>query len=293
MAVRERWEKHAPVARPGQVTPGALWFLRRVVYPVVRVLSRPSLEGVAHLPPPGKPFLLVGNHPSSLGMFEFLSFIAMYARAFPESEAPPPLAGFILAASFTWWPLSWIAPAVGAIPSTYTAAEDALAKGVPVCMFPGGDREAFRPFWRQDSANFAGRKGFLRIAQKAGVPIVPMGIRGVSTPILFSSQTLAYLAVWPRVAGLKRWAIGVLGVIVAALILWFVPLAWHWRVLITWAWLASPLAIASWVPVTLKIRIGRPLSPESLFGNRDEADETELASALRAVESVITELIRS
>lgn len=283
------------MARPGSVTPRALSVIRGIVHPIMRVVSRPSLEGIDRLPR-GKanesvPFLLVGNHPSSLATFEFLSFMALYARAFPADAAPPPLAAFALAMAFRWWPVSAIAPAIGAIPSTYAAAEDALAKGVPLVLFPGGDHEAFRPFWKQDHADFGGRKGFLRISHEAWVPVVPFAIRGVSAPMLHSSRALAYLAVWPRLFGLKRYAIGVLGVVGAALIVWLVPLALPWRALLAWAWLASPLSIMSWFPTTVRIRVGEPIAPESLFGDREAVSEETLERALHIVESAVTRLL--
>jgi 1-acyl-sn-glycerol-3-phosphate acyltransferase len=55
-----------------------------------------------------------------------------------------------------------------------------------VLIFPGGDHEAFRPVWQAYRVDMANRKGFLRIARRAWVPIVPLGIRGsqFALPIL-------------------------------------------------------------------------------------------------------------
>jgi 1-acyl-sn-glycerol-3-phosphate acyltransferase len=43
-----------------------------------------------------------------------------------------------------------------------------------VLVYPGGDREAFRPFTERHRIVLAGRKGFVKLALRAGVPIVPL-----------------------------------------------------------------------------------------------------------------------
>lgn len=289
MGARDFWEKHAPVANPGLVTPGMLWFLRRIVHPYVRVMHRATLDGIERLPT-DRPYLLVLNHPSGYGGGEFPCVMSLYARAF--AGTPPPLAAYVLAMSFRWFPLSLVFPRIGAIPSTYAAAEDALAKGVPIALCPGGLHEALKPFWTTDRADLGGHKGFLRIARKAWVPIVPMGVRGTSAPMLFQSRLLASLFVWPRVSGLNTFALSVLGVIGAVLIALFVPLPWFLRVLLATCWVASPLALFPWLPVRVRIQVGEPIAPELLFGAREDSDDAALDRALRVVESAITKALQ-
>ena len=196
---RDRWARHEAVSKPGLASPFAVRFLRRVLLPIVRVVHRATLEGTEHLPEAG-PFLLVANHPPSLGIAEFGAFMALYAARFRGSR---PLAGFAHATSFRWWPLSRVFHEVGAIPSTYAAAEATLDAGVPIALFPGGDHEAFRPFWQARRVDFGGRLGFLRIARRAWIPVVPMAFRGFATPLLFRSRALPYLFLWPRLAGVS------------------------------------------------------------------------------------------
>jgi 1-acyl-sn-glycerol-3-phosphate acyltransferase len=172
--VSERFARHEEVANPGVPSAFAVRFLGGLTHSIVRVTHRASLGGTEHLPEKG-PFLLIGNHPMSLGVAEFTSFMALYAKRFGATR---PLAGFAHAASFGWWPLSWVFRHIGAIPSTYRAAEETLVRGVPVVLFPGGDYEGFRPFWKASTVDFGGRLGFLRIAHRAWVPIVPMAFRG-------------------------------------------------------------------------------------------------------------------
>jgi 1-acyl-sn-glycerol-3-phosphate acyltransferase len=222
-----------------------------------------------------------------VALAELNSFMALYAERFGASR---PLAGFVLPLSFLVWPISRVLPHIGAIPSTYAAAESTLAAGVPILVFPGGDYEVLRPLWQAHHVDFGGRLGFLRIAQKARVPIVPMGIRGshFTAPPLVRSKLLAYLAVWPRFAGLKRWAITVLGVLGALAIFQWVPLAWPWRAVLAWAFMASPLALLPWVPWRIRMRIGPAIAPETLF---DEGGPDELLRALPIVEQAVQRLV--
>jgi hypothetical protein len=49
----------------------------------------------------------------------------------------------------------------------------------------------------------------------------------------------------------------------------------------------------SWIPWRVRIRIGPPLSPETLFGDeRDDADERVLRAALLRVEQAVEQLMR-
>lgn len=285
--MKARFTRHEEVASPGVPSPLGVRVLAGLTHSIVSLTHRASLTGAEHLPERG-PFLLIGNHPMSLGVAELSSFAALYAKRFGASR---PLAGFAHAASFGWWPLSWVFRHIGAIPSTYEAAERALAAGAGVAMFPGGDIDGFRPFWKASHVDFGGRVGFLRIAHKAWVPIVPMAFRSVTAPLLAGSRWLSYFAVWPRLIGVKRYGLSVLGVLGAVAILALVPIAWPWRALLAWAWMALPISFVSWLPTKIAIRIGEPIAPEVLFGERsDVADEASLRRALLKVEAAVQRL---
>ncbi|MDB4943573.1 MAG: phospholipid/glycerol acyltransferase [Labilithrix sp.] len=284
---RQAWGRGARVERPGQATPLAVRFLTRWALPVLRVFHRPSLTGTEHLPARGR-YLLVANHPTSVGLGEFGSFAALWAERFGAAR---PLAGFAHAFAFGVWPLPWLFAQIGAIPSTYDAAERALRQEVPIVVFPGGDHEAFRPVTRAGVVDFAGRLGFLRIARKTGSPIVPMAFRGYGAPFLHRSRLLTYLFVWPWLCGIKRYGLSVLAVLGAAAILVLVPLAWPWRLLLAYAFAASPVALLPVWPATLRIVIGAPLAPEALFElSHDASEEALLRAALARVERAVQAL---
>jgi 1-acyl-sn-glycerol-3-phosphate acyltransferase len=224
-----------------------------------------------------------------MGMAEIGSFAALYLE---QVGADRPLAGVAHPLAFHAWPVSTFMRHVGAVPSTRAACAAALGAGVPVLIFPGGDHEAFRPVWQAYRVDFGGRVGFLRVAREARVPIVPLGIRGshFTMPILWRSRILPWLFVVPRLVGVKRLPLTLLAALGAAALIAFLPVALPWRIVAAWAWAASPFTLLSWVPWTIRMRIGEPIPPEALFGE-DGGDE-ELRRGLVRVESAVQALVR-
>lgn len=272
-----------PLDHAGRLHPVAERVVRRVLIPLARLCHRPTMQGVEQLPASG-PYLLVGNHSAGLGLAELSSFTALWTA---RGEPVPPLAGFAHPTAFVVWPTSVIHPSLGAIPSTYAAAETVLARGIPLLVFPGGDHETMRGLLSASRVDFGGRLGFLRIARKAAIPIVPLGIRGgrFTAPLLFSHPLLPTLLLQPRfLLGTKRWAVSLLGVLgLLALATTGLPLVA--KLLLGFLWLGSPLVFLSWVPVTLRFRIGAPLPPEALFDGPE--DDAVLREALAKVEAAV------
>jgi len=250
----------------------------RLFGPLVRVLFRPTLAGVEHLPANG-PYLLVANHSAGMGVAEIASLALLLAPRVTDH----PIAGFAHPVSFRLWPLRPFVEMVGAVPSTYDDAYRTLESGVPLLVFPGGDHETLRPVWQAHRVDFGGRKGFLRIAAQANVRIVPMGIRGshFTAPMLVRAKWLAWFFVIPRLAGIKRWGISLLGLL-GCLAIAMAPLSVPLRLAGCWVWLASPFVYLPWIPATIRMRIGEPLS---------RLDD-DLDVALGEVEAAVQALVR-
>ncbi len=285
-----RWVEGVAVERPGRMSPAFARWALRWLDPVVRVLWRPTLEGEANLPATG-PFLLVANHSAGLGVAEILSVGLLWLRRVGVDR---PLAGYAHPIGFRLFPLTAFLRAVGAIPSTYDAAERALAAGAPILMFPGGDHETLRPLHHAHRVDFGGRVGFLRIARAAGVPVVPLGIRGghFTAPVLVRSRLLATLLVAPRLGGVKRWGVSLLGLVGAAAIVALVPASPAVRALLVWLWLGSPLVFLPWVPWTLRLRIGAPIAAADLFpAALCDGTDADLKRALARVQAAVQALV--
>ena len=261
------------LSHAGRPAPWAVRVVVRWVWPVVRTLYRPTIRGLEQLPV-GKPYLLVANHSAGLGLAELCCFAALYLR---EVGPARPLAGFAHPRAFGVWPTSVIHPALGMVPSTYAAAEATLAQGVPLLILPGGDHETMRSILQANRVDLGGRLGFLRVARRAGVPIVPLGIRGshFTAPILFRSRLLATLLLLPRwVFGVKRWG-----------------LSWPLRLVLIFLWLGSPLTFLPIVPWSLRFAAGPAV--DLTWSEAASAEDAEVAQALPKVQSELQRLVDS
>jgi hypothetical protein len=149
-------------AHPGVADPAALAAYRAVA-PALRALWPAALTGAEQLPASGA-FLAVANH-SGLGVVESLVLVDTWLEAVGpgvplaamahSSLLRAPLAGALLRA-------------VGAVEATREGAELAVRSGASLLLFPGGDHEAMRPLWRAREVDFAGRRGFIRLARALG-----------------------------------------------------------------------------------------------------------------------------
>ena len=285
MTATEKWKRESDLGNPGRMDPSAVRRWRRYVAPLVRLAFRPRLEGADNLPE--GPYLLVSNH-SGMGLAEIVSIIACWLRRFGTST---PIAAMVHPISYNQPAGAWM-KRLGAIPSTRPAAIEALARGVPVMVFPGGDHESMRPIWQARQVQFAGRKGFLKIARDSGVPIVPMGIRGshFTAPVLWrSDRWLARLLVIPALMGIRRFPLTALGIIGVALLALAGPI-WSWwlNAALAWLWLALPVNQIPWVPWTIRIRIGEPIPRADLFpDDSDAALEAAYGRVVTTVEALV------
>ena len=119
--------------------------------------------------------------------------------------------------------------------------------------------------------------------------LLPKGVTRTSLP-MFLLWLLPWIALWPRLFGIKRLPLTLLGVASTALLALLAgpALGWGWTVLLCWLWFACPLAALPWVPSTIRMSIGPPIEPEALFGE----DDSELDEAYERVESAVQGLVR-
>ena len=178
-------------------------FIRRQLPAIARYTSyfTPEVRGLDLLPADG-PALVVGNHTCLFYMPEVWTCgQAMLAR---RGIGPPT---YLLA-----YDLLFAVPGVasflrrlGALPASAGQAESALARGACLMVYPGGDLEACRPWTQRNQIDFAGRTGFVRLALRCGVPVVPVVAHGThhAVVVLNRGDRLAHAA------GLRRVRINV------------------------------------------------------------------------------------
>src|ERR1700742_1279525 len=94
---------------------------------------------------------------------------------------------------------------MGVLPAAPDAIATALAEGRDVALWPGGEVDSLRPWSERDRANLAGRKGFVKMAIRAGVPIVPIATVGGADamPVLIRGDRLSRTLRLDRLLRLK------------------------------------------------------------------------------------------
>jgi 1-acyl-sn-glycerol-3-phosphate acyltransferase len=151
-------------------------FIRRQLPAIARYTSyfTPEIRGLDRLPADG-PALLVGNHSCLFYMPEMWTCAqAVLSRRGVDAPA------YVLAYDLLF-ALPGVGPflrRLGAVPASTGHAESALANGACVLVYPGGDLEACRPWTQRNKVDFAGRKGFVELALRCGVPVVPVAAHG-------------------------------------------------------------------------------------------------------------------
>ncbi len=99
----------------------------------------------------------------------------------------------------------------GVLPARPESITAALESGYDVALWPGGGRDSLRPWSKRDEAVLAGRKGFVRLAIRTGVPIGPIATVGGpdGMPVIASGRGLAKALRLDKVARLKTFPIAV------------------------------------------------------------------------------------
>jgi 1-acyl-sn-glycerol-3-phosphate acyltransferase len=157
-------------------------FIRRQLPAIARYTSyfTPDVRGLDRLPAEG-PALLVGNHSGLFYVPE--AWVCGQAVLSRRGTGPP--------AYFLAYDLLFAVPGVGpflrrlgAVPANPGAAESALSRGACVLVYPGGDLEACRPWTQRNKIDFAGRTGFVRLALRSGVPVIPVVAHGAHHAVM-------------------------------------------------------------------------------------------------------------
>jgi 1-acyl-sn-glycerol-3-phosphate acyltransferase len=189
---------------------------------------------------PRGPALLVGNHNGGLNPVDGL-FLVHYYRTMGYEAPIYTLAHDIL---FRFKPLADLLESIGVIPAHKGQASELLAAGHKVLVFPGGDIESMRPFSQRNKIVLAERQGFVRMALRTGVPIVPVVSAGSHETMLVLSQGQGIA----KRLRLPKWArLNSLPLLLAA----------------PWGLLWGPTCALPYIPLPAKItvQIGDPIEP--------------------------------
>jgi 1-acyl-sn-glycerol-3-phosphate acyltransferase len=196
---------------------------------------------------PETPTMLVGIHSGAPFVWDAWTVGVQWWRRFGEER---PLLGTahdaLMAAPF----VGRYFRAMGVLPAAPDSIATALAEGRDVALWPGGEVDSLRPWSERDQATLAGRAGFVKMAIRAGVPIVPIATVGGADamPVLIRGDRLS------RLLGLDK-----------ALRLKVFPIA------VSLPWGIAPAALPQ-IPLPAKIRT-RLMPPIELDHDPERADD--------------------
>jgi 1-acyl-sn-glycerol-3-phosphate acyltransferase len=156
------WDRRDP-ERIRRLMPLLGWFHRHYF--------RVQTSGWEHVPPAG-PMLVVGSHNGGLASPDLAMTFYDWHRRFGFDRRVYGLTHAKLWAGYPW--IAGQVAAIGGIPFHGRKAMVVLERGDGLLVYPGGGQDAFRPHRQRGRIQFAGRTGFLRLAIRQGVPIVPL-----------------------------------------------------------------------------------------------------------------------
>jgi 1-acyl-sn-glycerol-3-phosphate acyltransferase len=161
---------------------------------------RGEVRGLGNIPDEG-PVLLVGNHSGGNMTPDTTVFTLAFNTYFGVERAFYQLAHNLVLSM----PGLGSLRKFGTVAASPENARKALDSGAALLVYPGGDYEVHRPSWHRNRVDFDGRKGFIRLALKQNVPIVPVvSIGGQETALFLSrGEGLAKLFALDRLFRLK------------------------------------------------------------------------------------------
>jgi 1-acyl-sn-glycerol-3-phosphate acyltransferase len=168
--------------------------------PLMDYWFRMEIEGWDRLPEP--PALLIGIHSGAPFVWDAWTVGAQWWRHFGPGR---PLHGTAHDALMALPLIGGYFRRMGVLPAAPDSIAAALAAGRDVALWPGGERDSLRPWVKRDEATLAGRMGFVRLAIRSAVPIVPISTVGGpdAMPVLTSGRRLAKALQLDKIARLK------------------------------------------------------------------------------------------
>ena len=158
----------------------------KALLPLMEIFSRyfdGEVRGWERLPADG-PMLIIGNHSGGLIVPDTSVFISSWYR---ERGLDSTLLGLAFDAIFGVPGVETLMRKLGEIPASHENAAAALSTGASLLIYPGGAHEAFRPWTDRNRIDFDGHKGFVKLALREGVPVVPLvGHGGHQTTVVLT-----------------------------------------------------------------------------------------------------------
>lgn len=143
-----------------------------------------EVQGWENVPP--APVMMVGNHSGGTSIPDVWAFASQWYEHFGFERIIHPMAHeMVFSTRFTGAPFT----RMGVLRAQPARAVEILRRWRrDLLVMPGGDRDTWRPWTARYQVQFAGRKGYIRTALAAGVPIVPVAHSGAHNTLLVLSD---------------------------------------------------------------------------------------------------------
>lgn len=177
--------------------PAAMEALFGRLDPILERFFHPRVTGLDRIPQ--GPGLYVANHNGGLLMPDVFVIGSALFRQRGLADMPYGLAHDLALRPAA---LNRLLCPIGAVRARPGTADRIFARGSKALVYPGGDLEVMRPFSQRDRIVFGSRRGYVKLALRAGVPVLPIVTAG-------AHSTFVVLDDGGRVAqalGLPRWA---------------------------------------------------------------------------------------
>jgi 1-acyl-sn-glycerol-3-phosphate acyltransferase len=213
---------------------------------------RADVRGLDNIPAEG-PVLLVGNHSGGTLIADTFVFAQAFYEHFGPNRTFHQLAHDLV---FRVPGARALVSRWGTVPASPDNMKRAIERDAALLVYPGGDHESYRPSWESSKLDFAGRKGFARLALEHDVPIVPVVAIGGQETALFLGQgrRLARALRLDQTLRLKVLP-GVLGPPFGTTVL-DMPLRFP---------LPAKITVTVGQPIDLRERLGRDAKPEAVY----------------------------
>jgi 1-acyl-sn-glycerol-3-phosphate acyltransferase len=182
--------------------PALIRRLHRLLYWPLKRYFRAEVRGVERIPP-GRG-LYVANHSS--GILTPDSFI--FGGAVYEQRGLQDLPyGLGHEVAISAPVVNQIIVPLGAVRASHVNASRLFARDKKVIVYPGGDLDAMRPFRHRHRVVFGPRRGYIRLALREGVPVLPVVSSGSHATFLIVDDLrwLARLIRAPRLFRTEVW----------------------------------------------------------------------------------------
>jgi 1-acyl-sn-glycerol-3-phosphate acyltransferase len=265
-------------SHPGVIDPAAVDRYADAMGPLIRRMWPTTFHNLERLPDDDR-VLIVANH-SGMGAAELWALSLAWYERFGVTR---PIAGMAHPAGFRVPILRQALQGMGAVEATRVGAAKARRAGVPILLFPGGDQEATRPVWQADRVDFAGRKGWIRLAREHGLTIVPLCISGshVTLPIVASGRAIAWMT-GLRLLGTHRAPLPALALVTSPLFFGVArALGFSLPTSLLAAWASVwPTVMLPWVPARIGFHFLPPIPASEVAASADDALYDHVVGAL-------------